>query len=54
MAASKPVPVRIPAEMVKRIDALKDPLVPREAYVRALLDKALTVEERQALAKEDS
>lgn len=45
---SKPVPVRIPPEMVARIDALKDPLIPREAYVRALLDKALTAEERKA------
>jgi hypothetical protein len=43
----KPVPVRIPPEMVARIDALKDPLIPREAFVRALLDKALTAEERR-------
>jgi hypothetical protein len=44
----KPVPVRIPGEMVARIDALKDPLAPREAYVRVLLDKALKAEERKA------
>jgi hypothetical protein len=45
---AKPLPVRIPAEMVARIDALKHPLVPREAYVRDLLDKALTAQERKA------
>jgi hypothetical protein len=44
----KPVPVRIPPEMVARIDALKGPLVPREAYVRHLLDRALKAEERKA------
>jgi hypothetical protein len=48
MATTKPVPIRIPPEMVARIDALKDPLVPREAYVRALLDRALKAEERKA------
>ena len=41
---TKPVPVRIPAEMVARIDALKNELVPREAYVRHLLEKALNAE----------
>jgi hypothetical protein len=46
--ATKAVPVRIPPEMVARIDALKDPLVPREPYVRALLDRALKAEERKA------
>jgi hypothetical protein len=40
--------VRIPVEMGDRIDALKDPLAPREAYVRVLLDKALKAEERKA------
>lgn len=44
----KAVPVRIPAEMVARIDALKGELVPREAYVRHLLEKALKAEERRA------
>jgi hypothetical protein len=47
----KAVPVRIPPEMVARIDALKGDLVPREAYVRMLLDKAIGAEERKA-AKE--
>jgi hypothetical protein len=47
MAITKPVPVRIPPEMVARIDALKG-LVPREAYVRHLLDRALKAEERKA------
>jgi hypothetical protein len=43
----KPLPVRIPADMVKRIDRLRG-LVPREAYVRHILDRALTSEERKA------
>ena len=43
---AKPVPVRIPPEMVARIDDLRG-LVPRETYVRALLDKALKAEERK-------
>jgi hypothetical protein len=46
-ARPKAVPVRIPGEMVARIDALKDPLIPREAYVRYLLEKALKAEERK-------
>jgi hypothetical protein len=48
MATDKPVPVRIPPEMVARIDALKGPLVPRERYVRHLLERALKAEERKA------
>jgi hypothetical protein len=47
-ARTKPVPVRIPPAMVKRIDDLKGDLVPREAYVRHLLEKALSAEERKA------
>ncbi len=47
MATKKPVPVRIPPELVARIDALRG-LVPREPYVRALLDRALKAEERKA------
>jgi hypothetical protein len=46
----KPVPVRIPPEMVARIDALRD-LAPREAYVRRLLDRALAAEERKGRRK---
>jgi hypothetical protein len=45
---TKPIPVRVPPELVARIDALKDPLVPREAFVRYLLDRALKLEERKA------
>jgi hypothetical protein len=48
MVSKKPVPVRIPPEMVARIDALRPELVPREAFVRVLLDKALKAEERKA------
>jgi hypothetical protein len=43
----KPVPVRIPAAMVARLDALRGDLVSREAFVRILLDRALTAEERK-------
>jgi len=43
---AKPVPVRIPPETVARIDALRG-LVPREAFVRDLLDKALKRRERK-------
>ena len=48
---AKPVPIRIPPDMVARIDALKDPLIPREAYVRHLLDQALTALERKAVTR---
>lgn len=44
---TKPLPVRIPAEMVDRIDAVKPDLVPREAFIRFLLDKALEAEEQE-------
>ena len=46
MATNKPIPVRIPPEMVVRLDRLRG-LVPRETYVRHLLDKALKAEERK-------
>jgi excisionase family DNA binding protein len=45
---TKPVPIRIPVDMVTRIDAVKDPLIPREAFVRHLLEQALQAEERKA------
>jgi hypothetical protein len=48
MTTDKPVPVRIPPELVARIDTLKGDLVPREAYVRRLLTKAIEAEERKA------
>lgn len=44
----KSLPVRISPELVERIDALKDPLIPREAFVRKLLEQAITAEERKA------
>jgi hypothetical protein len=43
----KPVPVRIPAAMVARLDALRGDILSREAYVRLLLDRALAAEERK-------
>lgn len=46
----KSVPVRIPAEMVARLDLLRG-LIPREAYVRDLLDKALKAQERKAVKR---
>jgi hypothetical protein len=45
---AKAVPVRITPELLVRIDKLRDPLIPREAYVRWLLDRALSAEERKA------
>jgi hypothetical protein len=49
MTTTKPkvVPVRLPPAMVARIDALKGDLVPREAYVRHLLNEALDREEKK-------
>jgi hypothetical protein len=51
MSNRKPLPIRIPPEMVSRIDRLRPELVPREAYVRSLLDKALKAEERKAVKR---
>jgi hypothetical protein len=45
MVPTKPIPVRIPPEMVLRLDRLRG-LVPREAYVRHLLDQAIAQEEK--------
>ena len=42
---TKPVPVRIPPELVARIDSLRG-LIPREAYVRHLLERAVGAEEQ--------
>ena len=44
---TKPVPVRIPPELVARLDAQRG-YISRESYVRALLDKALRAEERRS------
>jgi len=46
-ARTKPLPVRIDAQQVARLDALRG-YVPRETYVRLLLDEILTSKERQA------
>ena len=43
----KGVPIHLTGEMVKRIDAVKDPLVPRAAFVKDLLDKALRTLENE-------
>lgn len=43
---TKPVPVRIPAEMVARLDRLHG-LVPREGYASRPLEKAISAEERR-------
>ncbi len=43
------VPIRIPGELVERIDAVKPPLVPREPYVRKLIEEAIEdLEEQEA------
>ena len=44
---TKPLPVRISAEQVARVDRLRG-MAPREKYVRYLLDKALDAEEPKA------
>lgn len=41
----KALPVRITGDLLDRIDALRDPLVPRERYVRHLLTQAVEAEE---------
>ena len=45
----RPVPVRLPPELVERLDRLRNRSVyaSREAFVRYLLDKALAAEERK-------
>jgi predicted DNA-binding protein len=45
------VMIRIPRELAARIDNLRHATVPRETYVRDLLDKALAAEERKAERK---
>jgi hypothetical protein len=43
-AADQPkamLPIRIPVEMVERVDRLRGEYIPREAFIRDLLDKAL-------------
>jgi len=45
--STKPLPIRIPRDLVERIDRLRG-LVPREAYVRDVLDRAIKAEERKA------
>jgi len=45
-AYDKPLPVRLPPEIVRRLDEQRG-LVPRETYVRALLDEALKARERK-------
>ena len=51
MPTTKPSPksllVRVPYPLVDRIDALRG-LVPRERYIRHLLEQAITAEERKA------
>ena len=45
--STKPLPIRIPRDLVERIDRLRG-LVPREAYVRDVLDRAIKAEECKA------
>jgi hypothetical protein len=45
---AKALPVRITPELVARIDAVKGDLVPREPYVRWLIEQALAVIEPDA------
>jgi hypothetical protein len=50
---TKPVAVRIPAEIVARLDWLRG-LVPREAYASHPLGKAISAEERQTGRRGDA
>ncbi len=43
----KPLPIRVDRDQIDRIDRLRG-LVPRERYVRDLMDKALKAQERKA------
>lgn len=47
MPNHKPLPVRISADQVERIDRLRGELIPRERYVRHLLERAIAAEERR-------
>jgi hypothetical protein len=47
VAEAKSLPVRITAEQVARVDRLRG-MVPRERFIRYLLDQALKSEERKA------
>lgn len=42
------MPIHLPPEMVRRIDAVRDPLVPRAAFVKDLIEKGLRVHEQAA------
>jgi hypothetical protein len=44
MNDSKPLPIRIPRDLVERIDRLRG-MVPRERYVRHLLEGTVVAEE---------
>jgi hypothetical protein len=43
----KPLPIRIPRDLIERVDRLRE-LVPRETYVRHLLERAVAAQERKA------
>lgn len=43
----KGVPIHIPPEMVQRIDAVRGSMIPRAAFVKDLIDKALRTLEEQ-------
>lgn len=36
------IPIRIPLDLIERIDAIKPDMIPREPYVRHLLDLIVT------------
>lgn len=46
-AHTKGVPIHLPPPLVRRIDAVRDPLVPRAAFVKDLIEKGLRVLENQ-------
>jgi hypothetical protein len=42
-----PIPVRITPELIDRIDEIRPDMIPREPFVRHLLDIALTMLEEE-------
>lgn len=43
--AKQPAPIKLPVDLVARIDAVKDPLIPRAAWVRDVVTKAVVAAE---------
>lgn len=44
----QPAPIKLPVDLVARIDAVKDPLIPRTAWVVDVVAKAVVAAEEAA------